>query len=156
MASLFFYASALVLWLLLAGCARYKTIRPAHILIALVTAAVSLVYDTLLGQHAGLYHYISPQASIYYMVLGGAFVYPPVNVIYTLFLPQDKRSAIMYSILWIGVMLVFEYGSVLAGTIVFTGWNPFPWSPVTYIVTYLWINLLYRYLRRHPLRRFAG
>lgn len=156
MAYAFFYLSLIILWLLLYGCTRIRPIQPAHIIIALVTAAVSLVYDTLLGEYAGLYYYISPRHSIYYMILGGALIYPPANIIYLLFLPRDKYSASMYSILWIGVMMVFEYASVLAGSVVFTGWNPFPWSPVTYVGTYLWVNLLYRYLCRHHFNRSAA
>lgn len=144
----FFYISAAVLWILVFICRRIRPLKPSHAIIAVTTAVISLIYDSILGEHMQLYHYISVEISVYYMVLGAIFIYPPANILYSLFLPKDNHSKAVYSIIWIAVMMVFEFASILAGTVVFTGWQPFPWSPVTYIATYLWVNLLFGIMER--------
>jgi len=70
---------------------------------------------------------------------------------YTMFLPKDKKAVLGYTIAWMAAMMIFEYFSVMFGTVVFTGWTPFPWSVVTYVVTYLWVYLTYRYLSKKRL-----
>lgn len=142
---LFFYISIASLWLLLLTGKKLKPVKKAGIIIAIVTFIISLAYDITFGEILGLYHYISPSISLLYIILAGIFIYPPANIIYTMFLPENPNSACVYSILWIAAMLIFEYASITAGTVVFTGWNAFPWSPVTYVGTYIWVNLLYRY-----------
>lgn len=150
MAYIFFYASILIMWILLLICVRFRTPDTAHTIIAIVTAAVSIVYDMTFGEYMGLYYYIHPQVSVIHTMIAALLIYPPANVIYTLFLPRNAHAAAMYTILWIGGMLVFEYASVLAGTVVFTGWDPFPWSPLTYVGTYLWVYFLFKYVKnRH-------
>jgi len=63
-----------------------------------------------------------------------------------MFLPKKHKNALVYTAGWIVALLLFEYASLLTKTIVFTGWKPFPWSIVTYIVAYAWIYFFYRFL----------
>jgi hypothetical protein len=80
------------------------------------------------------------------MVLSGLFLYPPLNVIFSLYLPEARSKVFLYTLIWIGAMLAFEFAGVYTGTLVFTGWRAMPWSVVTYAFTYAWVILLYRYL----------
>jgi hypothetical protein len=48
-------------------------------------------------------------------------------------------------------MLAFEVASFYTGTVVLTGWRVIPWSIVTYAVTFGWINLLFRYMKKRGL-----
>ena len=142
----FFYISAAVLWILFLLLVRSRDLRLSHIIIGITTAAISLAYDTILGEVLGLYHYINTTVSPVYLVLGGIFIYPVLNMVFVIFLPQRKRIAFAYTSGWIIAMLLFEYASLITKTVVFTGWEPFPWSFVTYVVTYAWIIPFYRYM----------
>jgi hypothetical protein len=141
-----FYGSIIAILLILFAVNRIKKLSINDFLIGLTTAAFSLAFDVTLGGYFKLYYYISTDTSLLYIVLAALFLYPPLNMIYTLFLPRDKNRVMLYTGLWMVAMLVFELISVLTHTIVFTGWKPFPWSILTYIITYFWVISLYRYL----------
>ena len=146
---IFFYASIIGVWVLFLICLKFRPLHINSITIGIASIAYSLVFDITLGNRLGLFHYITPGESTMYMVLGAIFIYSGLNIIYTMFLPEKVRPALIYTAVWVAAMLVFEYGSLLARTIVFTGWTIFPWSVITYLFTYLWINLLFRYLEKN-------
>ena len=143
MSYIFFYSSALVIWIVFAIVSRLVPLDIRSLIVGIGTAAYSVIFDTVWGEINGLYYYVSPRESLTYIILAAVLIYPFVNILYTLFLPNNVRSQLYYSLLWIGAMLLFEYISIKTGTIVFTGWRPIPWSIVTYIITYTWIYFLY-------------
>lgn len=144
----FFYGSIIILWIIFIICMHFKPVTLANIIIGITTIAYSLLYEILLGEYFDLYYYIRENQSILYILLAGIFVYPILNIIYTLFLPKKIKPILIYTGLWIIAMLIFEYLSLLTKTVVFTGWKIFPWSPLTYVLTYLWVYLFYRYLEK--------
>mgnify|MGYP000978303535 CR=1 FL=1 len=143
----FFYISILTIIVALLACSNVRRLKPANMIIGIATVGFSLVFENILGTVLGLYYYIKPEFSVIYIVIASIFIYPPLNIIYTLFLPRKRNNIFVYTLLWIGAMMFFEYFSIIAGTVVLTGWKPFPWSVITYIVTYTWINLFYAYLQ---------
>ncbi|HHV29227.1 MAG TPA: hypothetical protein GXX73_06460 [Clostridium sp.] len=143
---MFYYFSLFGVLVSLIICLYFKSFDFKSSIIGIVTVAFSMVYETVLGGYFGLYYYLNPKDSIIYMVLSAILLYPALNIIYTMFLPKKKKAILGYTATWMIAMLIFEYFSVISGTVVFTGWKPFPWSVVTYIVTYLWVYLIYRYL----------
>lgn len=152
---IFFWISAAASILLLTAVAIFKGIRLPAWIIGISSVAYSMVFDIAFGDRLGLYYYISPEKSTLFLLLGALFVYPPLNIIYAVFLPEGLRKTLIYTVIWIAAMLVFEYASLLTRTVVLVGWKPLPWSVVTYVVTYAWILLFYRYLSR-SLRRFGS
>lgn len=144
MSYVFFYGTIVVLWVCFLVICYYKRPRFHHAIIGLATVAYALTYETLFGGWAKLYYYLDSSNSLLYIVVSAILIYPALNVIYILFLPN--RSVWLYSLCWILGMLLFEYITVEVKIINFTGWNPIPWSPLTYIVTYSWVYLFYRYL----------
>jgi len=116
-----------------------------------MTVAYSMIYETVLSGYLSLYYYLNPRDSVIYIVMSAILLYPSLNIMYTMFLPKDKKAVLGYTIAWMAAMMIFEYFSVMFGTVVFTGWTPFPWSVVTYVVTYLWVYLTYRYLSKKRL-----
>jgi hypothetical protein len=120
-------------------------------MIAIAAMGYSLLYETILGEYSELYYYINKENSLLYIVLSAVLLYPEIEVIYTLFLPEKAYPAIFYTGIWIILMLIFELVSFYTGTVVLTGWKVIPWSVVTYMVTFLWINLLYRTLEKRGL-----
>ncbi|MFZ5353789.1 MAG: hypothetical protein ACOZCL_13855 [Bacillota bacterium] len=144
----FFYIPIIVIWAGVYFISRKKTIELSHIVIGITTIGYSAIYDLLLGVHMKLYYYISPDISPVYIAIAAAFIYPPLNMIYTMFLPEKKSSILIYTLTWTAFMLAFELVTVYFGTIVFRGWRVLPWSVVTYIVTYILILLLFFYLDR--------
>lgn len=151
MALKFFYISAAVTWLIFLICAVKKKLTLKHTLIAITAMGYSLLYETILGEYIGLYFYISKENSLLYIVLSAVLIYPEIEVIYTLFLPESVYAAVPYTIAWTILMLAFELASLYTGTIVLTGWKVIPWSIATYLFTFLWINLLFRLLKRRGL-----
>lgn len=143
---IFFYVSIILVWVIFAICSYFKPVGFRSLIIGVCTIVYSLTYDILLGSYYGLYYYIEPGSSNLYIVISGVFLYPVLNILYSSFMPEKADSTAVYTLIWIGAMLVFEYLALLAKTIVFTGWRPFPWSVITYIATYLWIYVLKRYL----------
>lgn len=142
------YASIVTAWLVLAYISRRKKISRAHIITVLASSVYSLSFDLLPGEYLGLYHYVERSVSIPYIILTGVLLYPLLNLFYLLFLPKKSIRIIPYAAVWIAAMLAFEFITVAAGSVVFTGWKPIPWSVVTYIITYLWITLLFRSLSK--------
>lgn len=143
MAYIFFYSSAIITWVLFTAVSRKRHLDGRSLIIGFATIAFSVIFDTVFGEIFGLYHYISPGESLSYIVLAAVLIYPFLNIIYTLFLPQGTGRVLFYTAIWIAAMLLFEYSSVKAGTIVFTGWNPIPWSLVTYVAVYSFVYFLY-------------
>lgn len=151
MALKFFYISAAAIWLIFLICAVKRKLTLKHILIAITAMGYSLLYETILGEYIGLYYYINKENSLLYIVLSAVLIYPEIEVIYTLFLPENAYAAVPYTIVWTVLMLAFELASFYTRTVVLTGWKVFPWSIITYLFTFLWINLLFRLLKRRGL-----
>ena len=152
----FFWASAAVSVLLLAAAAILKGTNLPVWIIGITSIAYSMVYEIIFGDRLGLYYYITPEESTLYILLGALFIYTPLNIVYVIFLPESRKKILIYTAIWIGAMLVFEYASVLIRSVIFTGWKPIPWSIVTYTVTYTWIILFYRYMMRLPRRQSSS
>jgi hypothetical protein len=146
MAYTFFYISLAAVLLLFAISLYFKQIKLSNIIIGITAIAYSLIYEVSLGHIMGLYYYITPGQSMKYILISAILIYAPLNIIYTLFLPEGRKRVLIYTSLWIVAMLLFEYLSVAVRTVVFTGWRPVPWSLVTYIVTYCWIIYFFRLL----------
>ncbi len=142
----FFWISIAAGLIIFAATVLIKGFNPALSIIAITSVAYSLIFDITLGELSGLYYYITPSWSLLYILLGALLLYTPLNLVYCAFAPADFRKHLVYTFFWIILMLVFEYFSLLTRTVVLTGWQPMPWSIVTYIVTYAWISALYRYL----------
>ena len=151
MAIAFFYGSIAAIWVALFICAVKKPLSFKHIMVAIAIMGYSLLYETSLGEYTGLYYYINPENSLFYIIMSAVLLYPIIEVIYTMFLPEKAYPAIMYTIAWIVLMLAFELASLYTRTVVLTGWRVIPWSIITYIVTFSWINLLFRYLKKRGL-----
>lgn len=147
-----FYISIFVIWIALALSSFFKSMRLSHIIIGIAAIAFSLVYETSFGAIMGLYYYVRPDISLYYLLTGSIFIYAPLQVLYTFFLPRENNRIFVYTLVWIAAMLLFEHITVLTKTIVFTGWKPIPWSIVTYIATYAWVYSFYRYLNARQLK----
>jgi hypothetical protein len=120
-------------------------------MIAITAIGYSLLYETTLGEYLELYHYINPEHSLFYIILSAVLIYPIIEVIYTIFLPEKAYSAIIYTTVWLVLMLALELISIYTKTIVLTGWKVIPWSIITYIITFSWINLLFRYMKKRNL-----
>jgi len=120
-------------------------------MIAITGMGYSLLYETTLGEYLELYHYINPENSLFYIILSAVLIYPIIEVIYTIFLPEKAYSAIIYTATWLVLMLIFELASIYTKTIVLTGWKIVPWSIITYFITFCWINLLFRYMKKRGL-----
>lgn len=151
MALTFFYGSIAAVWTTFLLCTLRKTITFKNIIIAITAMGYSLLFETILGEYNRLYYYINPSDSLFYIIVSAVLVYPVIEVIYTMFLPEKTNSAIIYTIIWIIFMLAFELLSLYTRTIVLTGWRVIPWSIITYIFTFGWINLLFRYIKKGAL-----
>lgn len=149
----FFWVSVAASLLLFAIAARLKGTGLPVWIIGIATVAYSMAYEILLGDRLGLYYYIAPEESTLYILLSALFIYAPLNMVYAVFLPEGYKKILIYTLVWIAAMLVFEYVSFITRSVVLTGWRPVPWSIVTYAVTYIWIIPLYRYTARLPRRR---
>ena len=146
-----FYGAIAAAWIIFLICALKKSISFKHIIVAIAGMGFSLLYETALGEYAGLYHYINQSDSLLYIIISGVFLYPVIEMLYALFLPERIKPAIVYTVICIMLLLVFEILSLYTRTIVFTGWRIVPWSIATYILTFVWVNLLFRYLKKKGL-----
>ncbi|HNR05227.1 MAG TPA: hypothetical protein PKU88_01030 [Bacillota bacterium] len=146
-----FYGAIAAAWIIFLICALKKSISFKHIMVAIAGMGFSLLYETALGEYAGLYHYINQSDSLLYIIISGVFLYPVIEMLYALFLPERIKPAIVYTVICIMLLLVFEILSLYTRTIVFTGWRIVPWSIATYILTFVWVNLLFRYLKKKGL-----
>lgn len=151
MAVSFFYGSIAAIWIVFFICAFKRPISFKHIMIAITSMGYSLLYETFLGEYSKLYYYINKEYSLLYIIISAVLIYPVIEVIYTLFLPEKLYPAVLYTSVWIVLMLAFELLSFYTRTVVLTGWRVIPWSIITYIFTFIWINLLFRYLKKRGL-----
>ncbi|HYF75076.1 MAG TPA: hypothetical protein VD757_00705 [Candidatus Nitrosocosmicus sp.] len=151
MAVMFFYCSIAATWMLFFLCILKRPLTFRHIIIAIAGIGYSLLYETILGEYNDLYYYIDPEKSLLYIILSAVTIYPVIEIIYAIFLPDKALPALFYTALWIILMLAFEYASLYTGTLVLTGWKVIPWSIITYVVTYGWLNLLLRSLKKRGL-----
>ncbi|KPU44810.1 hypothetical protein OXPF_18960 [Oxobacter pfennigii] len=150
MSIIFFYISILIIWILFFAITRNKHLDKNILIIGIASAVYSLIFEMTIGGHYGLYHYINPENSMIYLILASILIYPLLNMFYIIYLPGDKNALLKYTIVWIIAMLIFELASLYTKTIVLTGWQVMPWSILTYVFTYFWINILYKYLIKRP------
>jgi hypothetical protein len=141
---IFFYVSMFLTIMLFFICTYFKKPSLPSIIIGLTSIGYSFISDLTFGDRLKLFYYITPQKSTLYIILAGVFIYSFYNIIYTMFLPES--NPLIYTIFWIIGMLMLEYLSLIARTVVFTGWKMFPWSIILYMVSYLWIYSFYKYL----------
>lgn len=151
MAVVFFYGSIAAVWIVFLILAVKKPLTLKHVMVAITAMGYSLLFETSLGEYLGLYYYINPEHSLFYIILSAVLLYPIIEVVYTMFLPDRAYPAILYTTVWIALMLIFELISIYTKTVVFTGWRLIPWSIITYLVTFGWINLLFRNLKERGL-----
>ena len=144
----FFFGSIIAIVILFFISIKIKRLTLSCIIIGISTIGFSLVVDILFGDYFKLYYYLSPKELPLYAILSAIFIYPLLNIIYILFLPKRTMKVLIYTLFWIIFLLIFEYCTLQTKTIVFTGWKPYPWSVVLYIVAYSWIYSFYRYLSR--------
>jgi len=146
-----FYAIVAVILAAFIAVLIFKRPDLRHYVIVVSSIAYAFAFDVIFGLWAKLYYYLDYSNNALYIALSAIFLYTALNMVYVIFLPKKKVA--LYTIVWIAAMLAFEYFTVITEIIVFTGWKPIPWSPLTYIVTYIWIYYFYRYLSRrisHP------
>lgn len=151
MAIAFFYCSIVAIWVVFFICVIKRPVTFKHIMIAITAVGYSMLYETSLGEYTGLYYYIKPSDSLFYIILSAIFIYPIIEVIYAMFLPEMTYPTVIYTAVWIVLMLAFESASIYTRTLILTGWRVFPWSIITYFFTFGWINLLFRYLKKKGL-----
>lgn len=151
MAILFFYISIAAAWAALLALSIKRPPSLRHLMVVIAAIGYSLLFETSLGEYAGLYYYIDKENSLFYIILAAVLLYPVIDVIYTFFLPERAYPAIFYTTAWTACMLIFELASFSTHTVVLTGWKVFPWSIITYMVTFAWINLLFRSLKKRGL-----
>ena len=149
---LFFTLSIAFILIVFLACLRYRPLTIGSIFIGMASAVYSLTFDILMEDFWELYYYIDPDRSALFMIFGALFIYTPLNIIYTLFLPEGFKKIFIYTCLWTAALYMFEMASLATGSLVFTGWKPIPWSVLVYAFTYLWIIAVYKYFKR----RFTG
>ena len=148
MAYTFFFIYLILICSALFICNSFRRIKLGHIIIGITSAAYSIAVDIIIGDNLGYYFYLDHGRSTFYIVVAGILIYPVLNIIYVLFLPERGRRFLVYTALWTIAMILFEYLTLKQRIVVFTGWKPIPWSLALYALTYLWINIFYRYLKR--------
>jgi hypothetical protein len=144
----FFNISAAFMPLLLLVASCIRKIKPAAVITGAMSVGYSMLFDISFGDRLGLYYYISPSKSTLYMVLSAVLIYLAANIVFLAFLPENPGRLVFYTSMWVAGMLLLEYACLVTRTIVFTGWDMFPWSIAAYVVTYVWLILFYRYLDR--------
>lgn len=145
------YLSIALTWIILVISAGKKGRKTGYVIIGLVSAVYSLSFDTFFGEYTGLYHYLNTEISPVYIIITGILLYPVLNVIYSVFIPHKTSKLIVYTLLWITAMILFEQLTLITDTVVLTGWEPLPWSIVVYIATYALILTVYGVLSKKNL-----
>ena len=143
----FFYGMMLLLWIAFILVLKIKRFSLRHLFMWITYSLYSLTYENLFGEVFHLYYYIYPEDSLVYILLASFLLYPLYIILYLFFLPCG-RKVIWYSAGWIIVMQFFEIVSLYTRTVVLTGWEIIPWSPVTYIVSYFLVYIYNGYLQR--------
>lgn len=131
----FFCISLVVIIIIFLFVIRKNHLKLKDFNIWLLSIAYSLVYESFFGSYLHLYHYINIHDSLLYIIVSGVIIYPLLNIIYIRFLPAHNR--ILYTVVWIIGMQVFELVTIAFKTLVLTGWHIVPYSIITYVVTYL-------------------
>lgn len=156
MAYAFYFGSTIGIWVIFYLCTKKKPLRLKDIVTGIASVAFSMTFETLFGVYGGLYYYIEPEHALLYLTASSVVLYPLLNMLYVLFLPQKSKPAILYTIFWIAAMLAFEWVSIVTRTIILTGWRIFPYSYLTYIATYAWLFAFYRYLDKRIREESVG
>ncbi len=146
MAKTFFYCSILIFWIALFIVARIRPFKLHHLFLWLIYSLYSLCFEAFFGEVLKLYYYIAPGASILFILLGSLLLYPLTAVLYVLLFP--KKMVLWYTVGWIVLLQGLEIVSIYTRTIVLTGWRIIPWSPLTYLISFLFICLMVRALKK--------
>jgi hypothetical protein len=145
------YGAIVVSWVILLSLYKMKKIKLPLITVAvlyLFAVAFGLTYEFTLGEVLSLYHYYDPESSAYWILLMGVFAYPIYHVLYANWLEAPIRFTrwLLYTSLWVLLMLASEYWSIANKVVVLTGWRIWPWSIVTYGTIFVCDTLLFLWI----------
>lgn len=133
----FYYGSILITWIVLFFALKKRTFKLRHLFLWITYSLYSLTYEMLFGVILHLYYYITPETSAAYIIVASLLLYPVMIILYSLFLPRKK--VLWYTMGWILLFQMLELLSIYTRTVVLIGWEIIPWSPVTYLLTYLFV-----------------
>lgn len=118
---------------------------PAYLLSSVIGFSLDAIFDVTLKYY---FYYEPPIPNGVLILLMEVFIGPLYGILYTQYLPRNKKILPLYISLWI-IFLVFIEGIFhIKGLLLYYNWNYF-YSILTYIFTLLFILLQHRYLISH-------
>lgn len=128
-----------------------KKLGIADFIVILTLMSLVGILHSLLGNQFHLYYYVSKKLNNAYFVFYDIVVYPALAILFIryLLIKRTLRYIIIYNILWICFMTLFELLIVKPmGIVVYTGWRIIPKSIYFYGIAYPLATLYYIRLKK--------
>ncbi|WKV07804.2 CBO0543 family protein [Thermoanaerobacterium sp. CMT5567-10] len=121
---------------------KLKMLIPAYLLSSAIGFSLDVIFDFTLKY----YYYIdAPIPNGVLSFLMETLIGPPFGMIFIQYLPKNKKSYILYLIVWILLLTAIEAIFHIKGLLVYNRWNYF-FSIITYVFTLTALTVQNKYL----------
>ncbi|WP_202708244.1 hypothetical protein [Sporosalibacterium faouarense] len=142
----------LLIILIILGCISigFHKLSFADIQIIIMTTALGFASDMLLCKQFGQYYFVAKNYRGWYSFWACVGMNPALALIYIKLLPKKRIRLIFYIGLWSLALTLLELFIALPyGIVHYPRWRILPWSPILYIVVFIWEYIYYKWLKKN-------
>jgi len=124
------------------------TVIDYHLIIMIIT--ISFVFDMVFCKWLTYYSYVVTYDlkafySLFFCIIG----YPSLGIIFIKFIPSTKIKIALYILANTAILTIMEILLRPYEIIIYEEWNIIPYSPLIYLLCYIWIYQYYQILKTH-------
>jgi hypothetical protein len=118
-----------------------------QVIVAIV--AISLIFDMVFCKWLQYYSYVvTSQLKAFYSLVFCLIGYPAIGLIFLKFLPSSIGRIVMYIAVWSAALTLLELFIKSYGIVIYAKWNLIPYSPLIYILSFVWEYGYYKVLEK--------
>ncbi len=115
---------------------KYKKIIFADIMTAIMASLLSFSFDMVFCKQLYTYHYITKKYAGINSFLMGLTVFPSISLIFTSYMPRNKKLIPIYVFTWSTFLTIFEILVRPLGAVVYNEWRIVPYSFILYLLVF--------------------
>lgn len=116
-------------------------------LVIIMVIALTLACDMLTSQFS-MYFIVSEQYATWYSFWSALIIYPSMAITFLKFAPKSKYAVMVYVLLWVFGLTLFEISIVPYIISVYVSWAIIPWSPIVYLMAFTLIYFYNQFLTK--------
>jgi len=131
------------------------TVIDYHLIIMIIV--ISFFLDMVFCKWLGYYAYVvTHDLKAFYSLIFCVIGYPALGLIFIKFAPSTKLKLALYILGHTAALTILEIIVKPLKIIIYNEWKIIPYSPLIYLLSYIWIYFYYQVLKKHIIVREKG